>query len=68
MDGLRTFTRELAALAAIVAIAILTWHGDVSGDAAVAVLGAVVGGGVVSASNQRTAETTARSINEGTNG
>jgi hypothetical protein len=65
MDGGRNVLQQLTGIIAVVAIAVLTWHGDVSGDAAVAVLGAVVGGGVVSASSHRVAEQTAHAIQNG---
>lgn len=47
-ESLRSLIRELAALAATVAIAILVYGGQISGDAGAAILASIATGSVVS--------------------
>lgn len=37
----------LVAIAVVAAVAVLTWHGSITGEAAVGLFGAVLGGGAV---------------------
>jgi hypothetical protein len=49
VETLRTAIREVAVLAAVIMVGVLTYHGSISGDAGAAILGGVAGASITGA-------------------
>lgn len=60
MNSLSSIVTAVTTIVVIAAVSVLTWHGDISGEAAVGIFGTVLGGGVVGVTNHVATKTGAK--------
>lgn len=57
-----TLAGSVLVLAIIIAVSVLTWHGSITGEAAIAIFGAIVGGGGVATVSHLATQTGADAV------